>query len=99
MTTLATVIFAFNVLICTYGLFTCWYRENLIQAIGLIISAIASAAVLYQVYMFGYLDYNVFALSTGIGCFGLGMFIREYNRTKRIRKYVTQRQRRKTNQI
>ena len=94
MSTLAILVFSFNFVLCTYGVFSCWYKDTLLQTIGLSITAIASAAVLYQVVKYEYWDHNSFALALGITFYGLGTFIKLFNRNKGIKKYV--RERRKT---
>lgn len=94
MNGLATGVFLFNLVLCTYAAFSCWYKDNLLQHIGISGMAIASAAVLYQVFMYGYLDYNMLAISLGLAVFGLGTFIKHYLKTRRMRAY--ERQRRKT---
>lgn len=91
MTALANLVFTFNMMLCAYAVFSCWYKDTVLQAIGISMVGIASAALLYHSLFYNYVDTNTFALALGMGVYGFGTFIKIYIKTKGVRRYVRQR--------
>ena len=86
MTALAIALLIIIIAVTTVGVFSCWYKDTLLQCLGLITTCLASCALLIRIYYSDYVSHVLLTFIFGVALYFMGTFWKHYKKTKPIRK-------------